>query len=61
MQWKGKSLVRWPEWFVKKQPRPVPERLTFTTWRHWRKNDPLLPSGLIGPVVLRPAVLAPVK
>ena len=61
VQWKGKSLVRWPEWFVKKQPRPVPERLTFTTWRHWRKNDPLLPSGLIGPVVLRPAVLAPVK
>lgn len=59
-EWNGKALVRWPDWFLKKQPRPVPERLTFTTWRHWGKNDPLLPSGLIGPVTLRPAALVDV-
>ncbi len=27
-------------------------RLTFTTWKHWNKDDPLLESGLLGPVVL---------
>ena len=25
-------------------------RHTFTTWKHWDKNDGLLPSGLLGPV-----------
>ena len=42
-------------------PRPVAERITFTTWRHWRKDSPLLPSGLLGPVTLRPLVVVPVK
>ena len=27
-------------------------RITFTTWKHWKKTDRLLPSGLIGPVRL---------
>lgn len=49
-QWDGNALKAWPEWFIKNQPRPSKERLTFTTWKHWRKDDPLLPSGLIGPV-----------
>ena len=25
-------------------------RLTFATWRHFTKDSPLLPSGLLGPV-----------
>ncbi len=52
-QWVGKPLKEWPEWFIQGKPRPVPQRLTFTTWKHWTKEDPLLPSGLLGPVYLR--------
>ncbi len=26
---------------------------SFTTWRQWKKGDPLLESGLLGPVTLR--------
>ena len=25
---------------------------TFTTWKHWTKDDAPLPSGLLGPVSL---------
>ena len=28
-------------------------RHTFTTWKHWTKDDAPLPSGLLGPVVFR--------
>jgi hypothetical protein len=52
-QWKGKPLKAWPDWFVEGKPRPVPQRLTFTTWKHWTKDDPLQPSGLLGPVYVR--------
>lgn len=44
-------LKRFPEWFVAKTPRPS-GRLTFSTWRHYRKGDPLEESGLLGPVRL---------
>ncbi|MCX7819873.1 MAG: glycosyl hydrolase [Kiritimatiellae bacterium] len=42
-------LKQLPEWFVKRLPRPS-GRIAFTTWRHWTRNDPLIPSGLLGPV-----------
>ena len=38
-----------PEW-VKRGERSPAGRHTFTTWRHWTKDDALLPSGLLGPV-----------
>jgi hypothetical protein len=39
--------------------KPSPTgRVTFTTWKHWTKNDPLLVSGLLGPVTLEAAVEA---
>ena len=38
-----------PEWIEKGLPSPT-GRHTFTTWRLWNKDEPLLPSGLIGPV-----------
>ena len=46
-----------PQW-VKDGKRSPTGRHTFTTWRHWAKEETLLPSGLIGPVLIRPAVLA---
>jgi hypothetical protein len=52
-QWKSGVIPVWPEWLKKGQPRPESRRLTFCTWKHWRREDPLWPSGLLGPVTLR--------
>ena len=41
-----------PDW-VKRGEKSPTGRFTFTTWHHWTKDDKLLPSGLLGPVVLR--------
>ena len=46
----GGRLTRWPDWLLKGEPRPSPGRLTFATWKHFTKDSPLLPSGLLGPV-----------
>jgi hypothetical protein len=43
-------MEEWPEWFHKENVRRPTERCTFTTARHYQKNDPLMPSGLLGPV-----------
>ena len=48
--WKGKRLAEWPAWFLQGETRPVPQRVTFTTWKHWSKTDKPIPSGLLGPV-----------
>ena len=46
-----------PQW-VKDGKRSPTGRHTFTTWKHWAKDETPLPSGLLGPVMIRPAVLA---
>jgi hypothetical protein len=60
IEWAGLPLKCWPDWLLNGSPRPVRERATFTTWHHWRKDSQLLPSGLLGPVMLRPLVVVPV-
>jgi hypothetical protein len=45
----GAALDHWPQWLLENKPGPT-GRLTFTTWKHWSKDDPLLKSGLLGPV-----------
>jgi hypothetical protein len=40
---------RWPDWLLNGTPR-TSGRFTFTTNRFYKKDDPLLPSGLLGPV-----------
>jgi hypothetical protein len=55
VEWNGNALRQWPDWMRNNEPRPVPQRLTFTTWKHWDRDDELLPSGLIGPVRILPA------
>ena len=45
------SLARWPQWLLDGKTSPT-GRFTFTTWELWRKTDPLVASGLIGPVQL---------
>jgi len=49
------SITAIPDWYAHGKARPSGERVTFTTWHHWNANDPLLESGLIGPVMLRVA------
>jgi hypothetical protein len=48
----GQPLQEYPEWLIKGTPRPSAERRTFASWNYIRKTQPLLPSGLLGPVVL---------
>ncbi len=40
---------KWPDWLINGTPRPT-RRYTFTTHRFYKKDDPLLSSGLLGPV-----------
>lgn len=53
--WNGITLAAWPKWFLEKSERPSAERTTFTTWKHWKKGQTPIPSGLLGPVVVRSA------
>ena len=46
-------LLRFPAWFLEGKESPTGRR-AFATYRHWRKNDPLQKSGLLGPVRLIP-------
>lgn len=46
----GYGIQSIPDWFSKGEPKPASRRLTFSTWKHYQKEDPLLESGLIGPV-----------
>lgn len=49
-KWKDwETLLEWPDWFKHGRPSPT-GRYTFTTARHHGKDDPLQPSGLLGPV-----------
>ena len=48
--WKDfETLLEWPDWFTAGQPRPS-GRYTFSSCRHYQKDSPLVPSGLLGPV-----------
>ncbi|NNM84467.1 MAG: hypothetical protein HKL96_01725 [Phycisphaerales bacterium] len=46
------SLAAWPAWVLEGKRSPT-GRISFTTWELWHKTDPLVPSGLIGPVRLK--------
>ena len=46
----GRFLKKFPEWFLKNEPRPAKERYCFTTWDYFSKNSALVNSGLTGPV-----------
>jgi hypothetical protein len=52
------TLKAWPQWLKEGQPSPT-GRYTFTSWRLWKKDDTLLPSGLLGPVTVRQQLCIP--
>ena len=59
--WKDfETLLEWPAWFQNGTPR-TSGRYTFTSCRHYRKDTPLVPSGLLGPVTLHAALQADTK
>ena len=50
---RGYPLVTcWPDWLKEGRPSPT-GRHAFSTCRLWRADEPLLESGLLGPVRLR--------
>jgi hypothetical protein len=50
------AIVRLPDWYAQGKEKPPGGRSTFTTWHFYDKNDPLIESGLLGPVRLVSAV-----
>ena len=48
--WIGQQLKEIPDWFAQGKPRPSAGRYTFTTWKYYTKDSPLVESGLLGPV-----------
>jgi hypothetical protein len=54
------TLKSWPQWLQEGKPSPS-GRYTFAMWRLWKKDDPLLESGLLGPVKLETAEIANLK
>ena len=46
------GISRLPEWYVKNEPKPAGGRTTFVTWQFYKKDEPLMESGLLGPVRL---------
>ncbi|MFT3869828.1 MAG: glycosyl hydrolase [Nibricoccus sp.] len=53
------TLKSWPQWLLDNQPSPT-GRQTFSSWRLWRSDDPLQPSGLLGPVTLHTSATLPI-
>jgi hypothetical protein len=54
------TLRAWPKWLAEDKPSPT-GRQTFTSWRLWKKDSPLVPSGLLGPVMLQTSQRALLK
>jgi hypothetical protein len=46
------TLKQWPQWLLDGQPSPT-GRLTFSSWRLWKKEAALQASGLLGPVTVQ--------
>ncbi|MBD0296297.1 MAG: glycosyl hydrolase family 43, partial [Flavisolibacter sp.] len=57
----GGGIHKLPDWYIEGKPKPAGGRVAFTTWKHYNKDAPLLESGLIGPVLLRTAMVQTIK
>jgi hypothetical protein len=50
------GILEIPEWYKQGRPKPPGARVAFSNWKWYHKDDPLLESGLLGPVRLRTAI-----
>lgn len=48
----ARKLIALPEWYKAGKPKPPGGRVTFTPWTFYQPDEPLLDSGLLGPVRL---------
>ncbi|MDR0393941.1 MAG: hypothetical protein LBH77_02160 [Tannerella sp.] len=48
----GRAMKAFPDWFLQNKPRPSKGRKTFNVWYYYKKDSPLHPAGLLGPVQL---------
>jgi len=48
----GIQKGQWPDWLIKGEKR-TSNRYTFATHKHYKKDSPLLESGLLGPVTIK--------
>ncbi|HEU4960571.1 MAG TPA: glycosyl hydrolase [Sphingomonas sp.] len=46
----AKKIVALPAWYRDGKPKPEDGRVTFTPWKFFPADEPLLDSGLLGPV-----------
>ena len=46
------TVKAWPQWLQDGKPSPA-GRFTFSSFKIWKKSDPLAESGLIGPVTIQ--------
>jgi hypothetical protein len=46
------GILHMPDWYLNGQAKPAGGRITFDTWQFYHKDDPLLESGMLGPVRL---------
>lgn len=49
------AIKKLPQWYKDGETKPQGGRVAFATWKHYRKDSPLLEAGLLGPVRLIPA------
>ncbi len=46
----GSGVRKFPEWYAKGEPKPDGGRITFSSWGFYTADEPLVASGLLGPV-----------
>ncbi|GAA4291025.1 hypothetical protein GCM10023163_05690 [Aestuariibaculum suncheonense] len=46
------SDSKMPDWYINNEPMPLGKRVTFSAYPFYKKNDPLMSSGLIGPITI---------
>ena len=46
----GSGVSKFPDWYLKGEPKPEGGRVTFSSWGFYTADEPLVASGLLGPV-----------
>jgi hypothetical protein len=57
----SRSIKAIPDWYARGIPKPDGGRVTFTTWKFYEKGEPLVASGLLGPVKIYNPVIVKVS